>query len=210
MSEECPDCKMRVKLTKVEEYPDYKVRFYSCGHISKLIQKSINETPVKVQNGVSASKRVERSIIEPAIIVSDSIANFKQSAHLAIEEKTYDGRPSLQFTGGNASIVITNSTVIFSSPEGKTSQNISSTSIWEKIQSLSQQVKEDTSIINKDKFLSLLEKIESLNEQQEKKVSIWTRLNYRFAGKKWVFPITTPYILKIIDILGDFYSKDNK
>ena len=209
MSEECPDCKMRVKLTKVEEYPDYKVRFYSCGHISKLVQKSINEMPVKVQNGASASRRVKRSIIESAIIVSDSIAKFKQSPHLVIEEKTHDGRPSLQFSGDNAKVVINNSTVIFNSPEGETSQNIISPSIWDKIKSILQEVKEDPSIVNKDELLSLLDKISSLEQQPEKRVSLRDRLKYRDAGDKWVFSTATPYILKIIDIITETLKRSS-
>lgn len=191
MIEECPVCKGRVDLTKVEDYPDYKLRYYSCGHISKFVQ---------------------RAIIEPAITVSDSVAlsvtRFKHSPKVTIEEKTQDGRPSLQFSADNAKIVINNSIVTFNSPEGKTSQNISA-SIWEKIKSIFQEVKEDPSIVNKDELLSLLDKISSLEQQPERRVSLRDRLKYRDAGDRWVFSTATPYILKIIDIITETLKRSS-
>lgn len=41
MVEECSVCKMKVELTKVEDYPDYKRRYYSCGHIIKSVSKGL-------------------------------------------------------------------------------------------------------------------------------------------------------------------------
>lgn len=41
MVEEYPVCKMKVELTKVEDYPDYKRRYYSCGHIIKSVSKGL-------------------------------------------------------------------------------------------------------------------------------------------------------------------------
>jgi hypothetical protein len=41
MAEECPVCKMKVELTKVEDYPDYKRRYYSCGHNIKSVSKGL-------------------------------------------------------------------------------------------------------------------------------------------------------------------------
>jgi hypothetical protein len=39
MTEVCPVCKMKVELTKVEDYSDYKKRYYSCGDIVKSVSK---------------------------------------------------------------------------------------------------------------------------------------------------------------------------
>lgn len=190
MAEECPVCKGRVELIKMEDYPDYKIRYYSCGHNSKLYQRSISE---------------------PAYSVSDSVAvsvtRFKQSPNITIEEKTHDGRPSLQFSADNAKIIINNSTVTFNSPEGKTSQVISK-SFWEKIKSIHQEAKEDPSLLNKDKILPLIDRILSL-EQQHGKVSLWNRLKIRNVEGKWVFSTATPYILKIIDIITEILKKSS-
>jgi hypothetical protein len=41
MVEECPVCKMKVELIKVEDYPDYKKRYYSCGDIVKSVSKGL-------------------------------------------------------------------------------------------------------------------------------------------------------------------------
>ena len=52
-TEECPVCKETVELTKVEDHDDYKMRFYSCGHTSRLFQRSINEPPIEIKDEVS-------------------------------------------------------------------------------------------------------------------------------------------------------------
>jgi hypothetical protein len=46
MTVQCPVCKETVELTKVEEYDDYKKRYYSCGHPNILFQRSIVDSVV--------------------------------------------------------------------------------------------------------------------------------------------------------------------
>jgi hypothetical protein len=82
--------------------------------------------------------------------------------------------------------------VNISLPEGKNIQNISSASIWEKLQSIFQEVKDDSSIPNRKELISLLEKILSLGQHPVKNASIWTRLKYRISGKKWIFSTANP------------------
>ena len=57
---ECPVCKERVELTKVEEHEDHIKRFYSCGHTSRLFQRSIVEPPVVIKDEVKWVKISDR------------------------------------------------------------------------------------------------------------------------------------------------------
>lgn len=140
------------------------------------MQRSVIERAVNVQDSVSASKHVKRAITEPTVNVSDSVTllvtRFKQSPNVTIEEKLYDGIPSLQFSADHTNIVINNSSVKISLPESKTSQNISSTSIWKRFQSIFQEVKEDSSIDNKDELLSLLENIVTQTTSNEERLDM--------------------------------------
>src|SRR5215207_1284023 len=57
----------------------------------RVVQRSVTEPAVNVQDSVSASKHVKRSITEPTVNLSDSVAllatRFKQSPNVTIEEK---------------------------------------------------------------------------------------------------------------------------
>jgi YHS domain-containing protein len=41
MTEECPVCKMKVELTKVEDHPDYKRTYYSCGYNVRSLSEGL-------------------------------------------------------------------------------------------------------------------------------------------------------------------------
>jgi hypothetical protein len=63
------------------------------------VQRSVTESPVNVRDNANASRHVKRSIIEPTVNVYDNVAlletSLKQSPNVTIEEKLYDGTPSL-------------------------------------------------------------------------------------------------------------------
>jgi|SRR5918996_5020480 hypothetical protein len=209
MTEKCPVCGAG-ELTKVNDNPDFKESFYSCGHHPKLSRRSINEPAAKINDSASASKHVKRSVSEPTVNVSDSIdlliRRFKQLPNVTIEEKIYDNTPSLQFSADRATkFFINNSTVKIILPGNKEiTQNISPSSI-EKIRSIFQESK-PSSFKNKEEY-SFLQTFTKILTKKEG-VSFWARLKYRLARKKWVFPIATPFILKIIDILREIYTGD--
>jgi hypothetical protein len=56
-TKDCPFCKKRVELTKVEDHSEYKLKFYNCGHSFKLVTRSIVEPSIKVSDRVSWYKK---------------------------------------------------------------------------------------------------------------------------------------------------------
>lgn len=88
----------------------------------------------------------------------------------------------------------------------KVSQNISSTSILDKFQSIVQEV-QTSSINDKERqpILSLIERLKDIisPEPATETTSKFRRLKKWISRKKWVFSTATPYILKLIDILID-------
>jgi hypothetical protein len=195
MAENCPVCNKRVEITEVKSYSDHKERFFSCGHKIRLSQRTINE---------------------PAINISDSIAlvisRFKQSEKIRIEEKLFDEKPSLDLSADNANLIINNSIVNINTPETTFSQNISPHNILDKIQTIIREVKTDSllEVEQREKVLSFLEKTTEIlsYEQATKTSSKWSRLKNWLSGKKWVFPVVTPYILKIIELFLDRWKRN--
>jgi hypothetical protein len=51
-AKDCPFCKKRVELTKVEDHNDYQLKFYNCGHNFKFVTRSIVEPSIKVSDSV--------------------------------------------------------------------------------------------------------------------------------------------------------------
>lgn len=51
-TKDCPFCKNRVELTKVEDNNDYQLKFYNCGHNFKSVTRSIVEPSIKVSDSV--------------------------------------------------------------------------------------------------------------------------------------------------------------
>ena len=41
MTEGCLVCKMKVELTKVEDHPEYKRRYYSSGHTVRSVSEGL-------------------------------------------------------------------------------------------------------------------------------------------------------------------------
>ena len=196
MAEKCPVCKIG-DLTNVADYPDFEESFYSCGHHPKLFKRSIEEPPEEIDDTASSSK--------PPLNISDSakllVKKLEQSPNITIEEKLYEDTPTLQFSAdGTTKFFINNSTINIILTESKDiAQNISPTNILEKIQPLIQESKPNSLEENKEES-SFLQTFTGILAKRER-LSGWARLKYRFAGKKWVFPATTPLILRIIDII---------
>jgi len=52
-TKDCPFCNRRVELTMVEEHINYKLKYYNCGHSFKLVERSIVEPAIKVSDMAS-------------------------------------------------------------------------------------------------------------------------------------------------------------
>jgi hypothetical protein len=58
-TKDCPFCKKRVELTRVEDHIGYELKFYSCGHNFKHVTRSIVEAAIKVSDTVSWKKQID-------------------------------------------------------------------------------------------------------------------------------------------------------
>lgn len=181
MVEVCPICENGVEITEIKSYPDITRRFFSCGHMAQPLQRTSVVEPITTIN-VSATA---------ALVVS----RLKQSKKVKITEKMFGGRPSIQFSADYIRFTVNNDIVNIELPERKLSQNISVNNILEVIQSIIQEIKTSSSSINdkqRKRILSLLEKLKNILSTQP------TKSIFR---KKWVFQTTTPFILRIIELL---------
>jgi hypothetical protein len=82
-SVECPVCKKRVELTDEEEHDGYKTRLYSCGHISRHVQRSINETSIEVKEEVGFPEWAKTSDPIGAITRAKESRNYYEALSLA-------------------------------------------------------------------------------------------------------------------------------
>jgi|SRR5215203_2944399 len=63
---DCVFCNKRVEVIKVEDFPDYELQFYSCGHKSRLFQRSTAEQAIKISDTVSSMVTFISSAESPA------------------------------------------------------------------------------------------------------------------------------------------------
>ena len=127
-----------------------------------------------------------------------------------IIERIIDKKPSLQFSAESLRLTINNEVISVHLLETKFSENISPKNILSTISSLTQEVKTNFKLKDKEKkkILELIEKLNNVLAPLPKRILVKRTL---FA-KKWTFSLSTPYILKIIEILsgaGIEHSKNN-
>ena len=94
----CPLCENGVEITEIKSYPDYRRRFFSCGHIDKPNGKGFDEHTDGMTNlsrqtpGVAASENTINISPVAAIVLS----RLKQSKEVKVKEKTISGKSSLK------------------------------------------------------------------------------------------------------------------
>jgi hypothetical protein len=198
----CPFCENGVEITEVESYPNYVRRFYSCGHIAKPTDEdNNNQTDSKSNLNQSISGVVgEEDTVNITPVAAIVLTRLKQSKKVKIIERIIDKKPSLQFSAESLRLTINNEVIGVHLLETKFSENISPKNILNTISSLTQEVKTNFKLKDKEKkkILKLIEKLNNVLAPLPKR----TLVKRTLFAKKWTFSLSTPYILKIIEILS--------
>jgi hypothetical protein len=208
----CPFCENGVEITEVESYPNYVRRFYSCGHIAKPTDEdNNNQTDSKTNLSQSISGVVgEEDTVNITPVAAIVLTRLKQSKKVKIIERVIDKKPSLQFSAESLRLTINNEVISVHLLETKFSENISPKNILTTISSLTKEVKTNFMLKDKEKkkILKLIEKLNNVLAPLPKR----TLYKRTLFAKKWTFSLSTPYILKIIEILsgtGTEHSSNN-
>jgi hypothetical protein len=203
----CPFCENGVEITEVESYPNYVRRFYSCGHIAKPADEANNnQTDSKTNLNQSISGVTgEEDTVNITPVAAIVLTRLKQSKKVKIIERIIDKKPSLQFSAESLRLTINNEVISVHLLETNFSENISPKNILNTISSLTQEVKTNFKLKDKEKkkILELIEKLNNVLAPLPKRILVKRTL---FA-KKWTFSLSTPYILKIIEILSSTGTK---
>jgi hypothetical protein len=187
----CVICNKNVDIIEVKHHSDYEERILSCGH---------------------TSNKYIRNIIESQINISDKITTtlerFKQSQRVRVEEKVINGRPSIHFSAEKINIAINNSVINVDAQDDYTfTRGFSGKEdIINKIRTLRYEV-ERHPLDNREKrkTLSLLKKIDYIltSMSHSGANSKLRKLKTWIIPNKWLFTPTSPYIIKIIDLIED-------
>jgi hypothetical protein len=208
----CPFCENGVEITEVESYPNYVRRFYSCGHIANPTDEANNnQTDSKTNLNQSISGVTgEEDTVNITPVAAIVLTRLKQSKKVKIIERIIDKKPSLQFSAESLRLTINNEVISVHLLETNFSENISPKNILNTISSLTQEVKTNFKLKDKEKkkILKLIEKLNNVLAPLPKR----TLVKRTLFAKKWSFSLSTPYILKIIEILsgtGTEHSSNN-
>jgi hypothetical protein len=208
----CPFCENGVEITEIESYPNYIRRFYSCGHIAKPTDEKINnQTDSKTNHNHSISSiEGEEETVNITPVAAIVLTRLKQSKKVKINEKIIDKKQSLQFSAESLRLTINNEAINVHLLETKFSENISSKNILIAISSLTKEVKTDFMLKDKEKkkILKLIERLNNILAPLPKR----TLFKRTLFARKWTFSLSTPYVLKIIEILsgtGTVHSNNN-
>jgi hypothetical protein len=187
----CGSCNMDVDVIEVKHHTDYEESILSCGHTSNKHITNIVEPPIHISDKVTAT-----------------ITRFKQSQRLTVEEKIINGKLSMQFSADKIELVINNNNINVNALDDYTFTRSlpQKEDIINKIATLRYEV-ETSSIDNleKEKILSLLERIDYIfsSKAYSDADSKFNKLKRWIIHNKWFFTASSPFILKIIDLIHD-------
>jgi hypothetical protein len=187
----CGSCNMDVDVIEVKHHTDYEESILSCGHTSNKHITNIVEPPIHISDKVTAT-----------------ITRFKQSQRLTVEEKIINGKLSMQFSADKIELVINNNNINVNALDDYTFTRSlpQKEDIINKIATLRYEV-ETSSIdnIEKEKILSLLERIDYIfsSNAYSDADSKFNKLKRWIIHNKWFFTASSPFILKIIDLIHD-------
>lgn len=199
----CPLCENGVEITEIKSFPDYRRRFFSCGHIDKPNENGFDEHTDGMTNlsrqtpGVAASENTINISPVAAIVLS----RLKQSKEVKVKEKTISGKAWLQFYTKSIRFGINNEEISIHLLETKFSEKIVPRDIWGRVSTLIGEITTDSTIRDKErkKILGLIERLNNILVSQPKRTIV---------GRKWTFSLASPYIFKTIEKLCDS-SNDN-
>jgi hypothetical protein len=208
----CPLCENGVEITEIESYPNFTRRFYSCGHMAKPTDEEINnQTNRKTHHNHSISGiEGEEETVNITPVAAIVLTRLKQSKKVKINEKIIDKKRSLQFSAESLRLTINNENISVHLLETKFSENISSKNILTATSSLTREVKTNFMLKEKEKkkILKLIERLNYILAPLPKRTVFTQTLHAR----KWTFSLSTPYVLKIIEIIsgiGTVHSNNN-
>ena len=185
----CGRCNMDVQVKDVKPHGNYEKRILSCGHTSNKYIANIVEPPVSISDKITAS-----------------VSRLEQSQRLKVEEKFFNGKPSMHLSADTVEIVINESIVNVNAHDDYTfTRSLSQKeALINKIKELQYEV-ERSSIDNqeKKKTLLLLERIDYILSSKEYSESVFDKLKRWIVRNKWVLTASSPYIMKIIDLVHD-------
>ncbi|HJY15415.1 MAG TPA: hypothetical protein VJ225_05230, partial [Nitrososphaeraceae archaeon] len=170
-----------------------------------------NQTDSKANhNHLISSIEGEEGTVNITPVAAIILTRLKQSKKVKINEKIIDKKQSLQFSAESLRLTINNEAISVHLLETKFSENISSKNILIAISSLTKEVKKNFMLKDKEKkkILTLIERLNKVLAPLPKR----TLFKRTLFARKWTFLLSTPYILKIIEILsgaGIEHSKNN-
>ena len=193
----CPFCENGVEITEIKSYPDYRRRFFSCGHIDKPNEKGFDEDT----DGMTLSRQTpevaaSENTINISPVAAIVLSRLKQSKEVKVREKTISGKAWLQFYTKSIRFGINNEEISIHLLETKFSEKIVPKDILGRVSTLAGEIRTDSTIRDKDrkKILGLTGSLNNILASQPKRIIV---------GRKWTFSLASPYILKTIEKLCD-------
>jgi hypothetical protein len=138
--------------------------------------------------------------------IAATITKFKQSQKVSVEEKLIDGKLSIEFSAEKIKLVINNTIIsVNAQDEYILTRDFSrKDEIINKIRTLRYEVeKSSNNSEEKRKTHFLLQRMEYIltSTSDSGANSIFSKLKSWIMRKKWLFTITSPFLMKIIEII---------
>jgi hypothetical protein len=138
--------------------------------------------------------------------VAATITKFKQSQKVSVEEKLINGKLSIEFSAERIKLVINNTIISVNAQDDYilTRDFSRKDEIINKIRTLRYEVeKSSNNSEEKRKTHFLLQRMEYIltSTSDSGANSIFSKLKSWIMRKKWLFTITSPFLMKIIEII---------
>jgi hypothetical protein len=138
--------------------------------------------------------------------IAATITKFKQSQKVSVEEKLIDGKLSIEFSAERIKLVINNTIISVNAQDDYilTRGFSRKDEIINKIRTLGYEVeKSSNNSEEKRKTHFLLQRMEYIltSTSDSGANSIFSKLKSWIMRKKWLFTITSPFLMKIIEII---------
>jgi hypothetical protein len=138
--------------------------------------------------------------------IAATITKFKQSQKVSVEEKIIDGKLSIEFSAERIKLVINNTIISVNAQDDYilTRGFSRKDEIINKIRTLRYEVeKSSNNSEEKRKTHFLLQRMEYIltSTSDSGANSIFSKLKSWIMRKKWLFTITSPFLMKIIEII---------
>ena len=183
-----PDQRQFMTICSCRDHSELTILSYS--HTSNKYISDITEHQIDISNKIAVT-----------------ITKFKQSQKVLVEEKLIDGKLSLEFSAGRVRLVMNN--------------NIISVNAQDDYYIFTRSLSRKDEIINRIRtFRYEVEKSSNASEEKRKRRSLLTRMEYILTStsdsgantkltklktwiirKKWLFSTTSPFVMKIIDLI---------